>query len=87
MNFDRMTSAKDLAKETGFPYRTILAACRSGELESYRPSKTANGTLYISEAAWKAYLDKIKTKVVIPGRVSSDNPQGKDRQLDEMALT
>lgn len=84
---DRLLTAKDLAKETGFPYRSILAACRAGELESYRPSKTANGVIYISESSWQAYLSKIKTKVVIPGRVSSDNPKGKDRQLEEMALS
>lgn len=84
---DRLLTAKELAKETGFPYRSILAACRSGELESYRPSKTANGTIYVSESSWAAYLKKIKTKVVIPGRVSSDNPKGRDRSLDEMALS
>lgn len=87
MTPDHMSTARELARRTGFSYRTILQACTRGELESFRPSGTGTGTIYITDSAWAAYLDRIRTKTRVPGRISRANPDGRPAEIDKLALS
>lgn len=79
-----MRMAREIAKITGFSYRTILKACKSGQIESFQPAE--RGPIYITDSAWEGYLQSIKTKARIPGRIGSANPNGKSLEVEKFAL-
>jgi hypothetical protein len=82
---DTFWTAKEWARRTRFPYRTILAAAARGELEAVRPSGTASGVILISEAAWSTWMKQIRLKVGVPERVP-DRLRPQRRSLDELAM-
>jgi hypothetical protein len=53
-------TAKEWAKRTRIPYRSILAAVASGQLAAVRPSGTVHGSILITESGWAAWMREIE---------------------------
>jgi len=80
-------TAKEWARRTRVPYRTILKAAARGELKAVRPSRTARGSILISEESWAAWMDEIQLRVRVPGRVGRQLQGSERRSLGELALS
>lgn len=53
---DRYMTVKEVSKQTGLPYRSLLIATRTGRLRSIRLSATGHGPKLITEKDLNDYL-------------------------------
>jgi hypothetical protein len=80
-------TAKEWAVRTRIPYRTILTAAARGELAAVRPSGTAHGVILISESSWAAWIERVRLRTRVPGRVDRRPLTAERRSLAELALS
>jgi hypothetical protein len=80
-------TAKEWAMRTRIPYRTILNAASRGELAAVRPSGTAHGCILISESSWAAWIEGVRLRTRVPGRVGGHLQTSGHRSLADLALT
>ena len=72
---------------TRIPYRTILSAAARGELAAVRPSGTAHGAILISESSWADWMQEVRLRRRIPGRVELARGRADCRSLADLALS
>jgi hypothetical protein len=78
-------TAKEWARRTRVPYRSILAATANGQLAAVRPSGTTSGCILITESSWAAWMQEIEVRRRVPGRVPP-RPKPSRRQLSDLVL-
>lgn len=72
---------------TRIPYRTILSAAARGELAAVRPSGTAHGCILISESSWADWIEGVRLRTRVPGRVPQRPQSAERRSLAELTLS
>lgn len=55
-------TATDWAKRSGLPYRAILRAVKEGQLTGYRPAGSARGSIYITGADFRSWIDSTRVE-------------------------
>jgi hypothetical protein len=84
---EKYWTAKEWAMRTRIPYRTILSAAARGELAAVRPSGTAHGCILISESSWADWIEGVRLRTRVPGRVPQRPQSAERRSLAELTLS
>jgi hypothetical protein len=82
VKFDLHRSAREWADLTGFSYRAILDAARSGDLESFR--FTDAGPYLISDKAFEEWKESLKVRPKVKREIEQREPEP-EREYQDMS--